>query len=168
MLEICNILNSTLVSLTNVRICNILNSSPPDVAPGSPNNDKHGVEHDAAEHDCRVTYHQPGLHHLIRNLAWLVTGPSTYLLIRSTLPPSPGVIRTLASLAPVITNLALFCWSSHTMIRNSAFLTADLLTLTEDSQLSDPSITWSNKNRICSFAIVIISWLSYSIFNCVV
>ena len=41
---------------------------PPDVASGSPNDDEHGVEHDAAEHDCRVTDHQLGLHHMISNL----------------------------------------------------------------------------------------------------
>ena len=70
-----------------------------DVAACAPDDDEHGAEHDAAEHDCRVTYHQPGLHHLIRNL--------TYLLIRHTLPLSPGVIRTLASLALVVTNLLL-------------------------------------------------------------
>ena len=127
------------------------------MAPSSPYDDKHGVEHDAAEHDCRVTDHQPGLHHLIRNL--------TYLLIRHTLPLSPGVIRTLASLARVIINLALFGWSSHTMIRNSAFLiTADLPTSTEHSQLSDPS-SRDQQEQKCSFAIVIISGLSYSIFN---
>ena len=59
---------------------------------------------------------------LITNLAsitWSETSPVTCLLIKNlTLPPSPGVIRTLASLARVITNLALFDWSSHTMIRN--------------------------------------------------
>ena len=55
-------------------------SPPPDVAPGSLNDDQHGVEHDAAEHDRGVPHHKPCLHHLSKSLSFLISLPlSTWL-----------------------------------------------------------------------------------------
>ena len=42
-----------------------------DVATCAPDDDEHGAEHDAAEHDCRVAHHQLGLHQLILMICFL-------------------------------------------------------------------------------------------------
>ena len=42
-----------------------------DVAARAPDDDEHGAEHDAAEHDCRVAHHQLGLHQLILIICFL-------------------------------------------------------------------------------------------------
>ena len=42
-----------------------------DVAACAPDDDEHGAEHDAAEHDCRVAHHQLGLHQLILMICFL-------------------------------------------------------------------------------------------------
>ena len=49
-----------------------------DVATCAPDDDEHGAEHDAAEHDCRVAHHQLGLHQLILIICFLhqITKPA--------------------------------------------------------------------------------------------
>ena len=112
------------------------------MAPGSLNDDKHGVEHDAAEHDCRVTYHQPGLHHLIRNLTWLVTGPSPIYWSKH-----------LAALTWSDQNPCLTCPSGH----QPALLV--LLTISHnDQKLSIPHLWSPDINRTFTNELSFIKW----------
>ena len=91
-------------------------SPPPDVAPGSLNDDQHGVEHDAAEHDRGVPHHKPCLHHLSKSLFFLIksggqTGISSgnrafTIVVKWPLPWNLFIMRsTRNSFASVILSL---------------------------------------------------------------